>query len=63
MASKRITLTDDEQRILNYVLRCVADDLEYDGSTDDYRDCGGIICCLERDEYDTFIEAMRKIRP
>ena len=60
--SKRITLTDDEQRILNYVLRCVADDLEYDGSTDDYRDCGGIICRLDQKEHNALTQIMKKIQ-
>lgn len=59
---KRITLTEEEVQVLNYVLHNVNDDIEYDGSTDDYRDCGGIIVCFERDEYEAFKSILRKIK-
>lgn len=59
--SGRITLTTAEQALLNKVLRNVASDLEYDESTEDYRDCGGIICCLDQKEHNVLLQLIKKI--
>lgn len=61
--SVRITLSDSEQRILYLVLRNVADDMEYDGSTDDFRNCGDMLLALEFDEYEELLNVMRKVKP
>lgn len=60
--SKRITLTLSEQSVLNYILRNVAQDLEYDEQNDDYCDCGGIICCLDQKEHNALTQIMKKIQ-
>ena len=58
---KRITLTAKERMVLAYLLTSVKNDLEWCEDTDDWRDCGGIIACLEKDEFEAMQNIMKKI--
>ncbi len=50
-----------QKGILRYILANVISDMEYDNECDDYRDCGGIIVCLERDEYEELLKIKKML--
>jgi hypothetical protein len=58
----RLSLTETEERVLRYLLDNVASDLEWDEDCGDFRDCGGIIACLTKEEKKALENVIKKLR-
>ena len=56
---KAIKFTDEQLDVLRYIVRVVQDNMSFDDSMDEYTDGGGIVLCMDEDEY----KALMSINP